>query len=116
MSHLDPWYDLRSKIVEALIEDLVGTAAETTLNEDPLDRFVMGILYPRSDDDLDDVPDLPESAEGAGADAVVDPAVALSHRQYPSSIGCTFAVEILETQEIAIQARAVRFEETVDSG
>lgn len=112
MSDLDPWYDLRTRIVDSLIADLVGTAGETVLEEDPLDRFVMGILFPRTGDDLDDVPDVPESADGAGSDAVVDPAVAQSHRQYPSSIGCTFAVDVSETPEISIDAVAARFVET----
>ncbi|MDR6119722.1 hypothetical protein QE370_002906 [Aeromicrobium sp. SORGH_AS981] len=114
MSSLDPWYHLRQLVVDALSDDLIGSPDEETLEEEPLDRFVMGILYPRSSDDLDDVPDLPESAAGASSDAVVDPAVAQSHRQYPSSMGMSFAVVPAETAELVVRARAARFVETDD--
>lgn len=114
MNSLDPWYHLRQLVVDALSEDLVGSPDEETLEEDPLDRFVMGILYPRSSDDLDDVPDLPESAAGASSDAVVDPAVAQSHRQYPSSMGMSFAVVPTETPELVVRTAAARFVESED--
>lgn len=109
--NLDPWYDLRSRLVDALVADLVGGPDDVTLDESPLDRFVMGILHPQSSMGMDAVAEVPDAADGKGADDVYDPAVALSRRQYPSSMGLTVAVDPSGTPDITIDVSAVLYGE-----
>lgn len=110
-STLDPWYGLRGRLVDALVADLVGGPDDVVLEEAPLDRFVMGILHPQSAGTMESEADAPEAASGTGPDAVYDPAVALSRRQYPSSMGLTVAVDPVDTPELEIDVEARRYRE-----
>ncbi|MTB89045.1 helicase [Aeromicrobium senzhongii] len=112
MSKLDPWYDLRARLVDALVADLVGGPDDVVLEEAPLDRFVMGILHPQSVGTMEVEADTPETASGTGPDAVYDPAVALARRQYPSSMGLTVALDPRETPELEIDVVASRYGES----
>ncbi|WP_420814498.1 helicase [Kineococcus vitellinus] len=114
MTELDPWYEARAQMVAALEADLLGDASQTTLNEAPLDRYLMGILRPQPVAGASEtVPeDEDERAEDgvSGADAAFDPAVALTRVRYPSSMGLTFAVDAAVTPHVEVAVRAARFE------
>ncbi|WP_309222094.1 helicase-related protein [Aeromicrobium sp. S22] len=114
--NLDPWYDLRGRLVDALVADLVGGPDDDVLDEAPLDRFVMGILHPQAAGSMEAEPDVPDAADGNGTDNTYDPAVALSRRQYPSSMGLTVAVDTAATPEMSIDVSAVLYGEDDESG
>lgn len=110
MSRFAHAYDTRDLIVRRLEEDLLGGPDEDALNEPPLSRFVVGILYPEmlertgahegndhSSDGVaasieDDVENDVEAEVGDSSDSVSDPAVAMSRVRYPRSMGMTVAV------------------------
>jgi len=50
----------------------------------------------------------------AGSDAPFDPAVALSRRQFPSSIGLTFAVDPVATPRVTVRVAAARYVDESD--
>src|SRR5690606_1251011 len=75
-SILEDQYAFRDQMVEALERDLIGPVQEQeVLDENPLDRYLMGVLYPtpkeHPDAEVDDSEqedpevDEPEAAEGA---------------------------------------------------
>src|SRR5690625_1532266 len=105
MVNLDPWYEARELMTEALEKDLLGPEEGEVLDEAPLSRFAVGILYPQSGTAtektrdrldavtvVDDVDPLGSTDVEVAGDATFDPAVALSHVRFPSSMGLTFAV------------------------
>ena len=49
MSGLEQAYETRELVLERLSEDLLGGPADARLTEEPLSRFVMGVLYPDVD-------------------------------------------------------------------
>ncbi|WP_432492714.1 helicase-related protein [Kineococcus auxinigenes] len=109
MSRLDPWYEARAEVVRALEADLLGGPEDELLTEAPLDRFIVGILRPRSAGEVSaEEQDTPEDGVG-GADAVFDPAVALTRTRYPSSMGLTFAVDVRETASVTVSVDAARY-------
>ncbi len=115
MADLDPWYEFRRQVVNALAADLIGGPADATLTEPPLDRFAVGILHPQSGERLDEAFDEEESADAQGVgDAAWDPAVALARMRYPSTAGLTFAVEIGRTAEVVATVTGARYREVQD--
>src|ERR1700743_2302460 len=46
MSTLAPWYEGGPRMVEAGVADLYGNAEHDLLDEEPLERFIVGILHP----------------------------------------------------------------------
>src|SRR5450631_3299196 len=102
MAKLDPWYEARALMRQALEDDLMGSGKDSEIDEAPLDRFIVGVLHPQNAGDLSAEEDKPESAGSVAVDAVFDPAVALSRVQYPSSLGLTFAVVPSETSVIHV--------------
>lgn len=123
MSELEQAYDTREFMLQRLSEDLLGGAADVHLNEAPLSRFVMGVLYPDVDADTpvqasieDDVEnDLEAEAGGDAPDNLVDPAVAMSRVRYPRSMGITIALEHTVEASLEISIAATRYEETGDN-
>ena len=113
MPDLTPWYEFRQQMVDLLEADLMGGVDDLELTEPPLDRFVLGILHPRESGVVDDADSETESGDdsGSGADAVFDPAVALSHMRYPSSMGMTFAVDVGMTPTVLVETSAARYRE-----
>jgi hypothetical protein len=122
MTVLDPWYEARRLMCEALEEDLLGPEDEPALKERPLSRFAIGILYPQSGsavgDDLADGGAVVDDEDPLGAtdvevaapgDVSFDPAVALAHVRYPSSLGLTFAVAADATDEVVVDVTADRY-------
>lgn len=110
-SRFGPWYLARDAMRRALESDLMGGAADQLLDERPLDRFIVGVLHPReaSSSFTEEELDLPESGDSGGPDAVFDPAVALSHVRFPSSMGLTFAVDVRDTRTVRVGVDATRY-------
>jgi hypothetical protein len=109
MSALDAYYELRAKMLERLERDLVGPAdIEETISDFPLEKYISGILYPRSADPIDPAQDH-DVAEGDDEATYADPPVALANEKYPSSAGMTFAVELARAEEITVTVSAARY-------
>lgn len=101
---LTPWYEARDEITERLRLDLIGEAGTHDLiQEAPLSRFVVGILYPVSD-----APPQPEDAnveDQGGDDGEVDETpVPLAKTMRPSSMGFTFYVRVGEPLRVSFRA------------
>ena len=113
MSHLDTWYDARDHMVDALIADLHGSAEDVELSEEPLERFIVGILYPSSGNAaanmIETANATPEDGSGTEVDAEFDPGISLSHLRYPSTMGVTFGMTE-STRELHIAVEAARYE------
>ena len=118
MADLNRWYTFRQQMVDVLAADLMGGPQDAELDEPPLDRFVLGILHPQQGPSMEEVDTEVDSADaGAGAtDAVFDPAVAMSHMRYPSSMGMTFAVDVALTDTVLVEVSAARYVHEKDDG
>ncbi|WP_346536249.1 helicase-related protein [Micromonospora sp. DPT] len=111
---LNPWYRARNEVRQALERDLQGGPEEPVLSEPPLDRFIVGILHPRDNEQeqVHEAQDDSEDAAAIGDEAVFDPAVALSRVRRPSSMGLTFAIAPAETPVLTIVVNAARYVES----
>ncbi|MCA2206678.1 helicase-related protein [Nocardia rosealba] len=114
---LSPWYEARDSLVDSLEEELMGPRKLEPLLEPPLNRIIVGVLYPRVESQADDYKaGLAEDAAGeAGStadDAATEVAVSLSHAHKPSSVGLTFTVDPAITPRIAIHASARKYAES----
>ncbi|MDI9927395.1 helicase-related protein [Rhodococcus sp. IEGM 1341] len=111
---LDEMYGFRSEMVEDLRRDLLGPAGgdEEVLEEAPLDRYVVGVLWPL-DDALQDEPE-PDSAEPDTVDGASDSPVAQSLMRYPSSMGLTFTVDSTLVHEVHFDISAAQYEPSED--
>ncbi|WP_167051354.1 helicase-related protein [Salinibacterium sp. ZJ77] len=111
MTQLDPWYEARTAMVDALVADLHGTDEDETIDEAPLDRYIVGILHPRSTPGEDGAPvfadEVPED-ESPALEGDSDPGVSFAHLRYPSSIGLTFGATS-STPRVAITVEATRY-------
>jgi hypothetical protein len=112
MTDLNPWYQARELMVDALITDLHGSEADELLTESPLRRFLVGILHPRSGEavEVHRIGDDENEDAGTAPDADFDPGVSFSHMRYPSTMGLTVGVEH-RTTGIHIRVAADRYEE-----
>jgi hypothetical protein len=111
MAGLDAFYRAREHMVDALRAELMGSAADDVIYERPLDRFIVGVLYPQdrgttiedavvTDGETAIAQDSPQETD--------DPPVALSHTRRPSSCGMTVSVPSQAT-EITIDVSAARY-------
>lgn len=107
---LDAMYSFRGEMVEDLRRDVLGPAGgdEEILEEAPLDRYVVGVLWPL-DDELQEAPE-PDSAEPDTVDGESDSPVAQSLMRYPSSMGLTFTVDSALASEVHFDVSAARYE------
>jgi hypothetical protein len=102
-------YDFRSKLMEELTKDLLGpAAAEEEINDRPLDRYIVGILYPQTDDAIDDK-DVDSTEEDGETPS--DPPVAMANVRYPSSMGFTFGVDINTAKKVELAISCARYEQ-----
>jgi|JI10StandDraft_1071094.scaffolds.fasta_scaffold02562_11 hypothetical protein len=123
MSGLGPAYDTRALVLQRLSEDLLGGPQDTTLNEAPLSRFVMGVLFPEVEADApvqmsieEDVEnDVEAEAGGDAPDNVVDPAVSMSRVRYPRSMGLTVALDHTPDASLEVLVTATRYESVGDT-
>jgi hypothetical protein len=110
MTQLDDCYSFRDEVVDRLERDLFGPeSVEETLLDFPLERYIVGVLYPRTADEIDPAQD--DEAEGEGEDETTfaDPPVALANARNPSSAGMTFAVDLTRARSITVTASAAMY-------
>lgn len=114
MTALDPWYAARDLMVQALVADLHGTVDDVRIGESPLQRFIVGILHPRSLTLTEpagetEVGDDADQDAGTEVDADFDPGVSFAHMRKPSTIGLTAGV--LDTvASLTVDVAADRYE------
>ena len=108
---LDSYYDFRERLTKELIRDLRGPASPTEeINDRPLDRYIIGILYPQTGEPIDG--DKDEDQIDEGAETPADPPVAMANLRYPSSMGMTFGVNVNVAKEIQLSILSARYEES----
>jgi hypothetical protein len=109
VSRLDPYYEFRAEMLERLSRDLVGPGdPDETISDFPLEQYICGILYPRSEDRFDPAQDH-DVVEGEDEATYADPPVALANEKYPCSAGMTFAVDLSKAKEITVTASAALY-------
>jgi hypothetical protein len=109
MSVLDPFYEFREQMVERLNRDLIGPGSiDETIDDLPMEKYICGILYPRSEDPIDPAQD-DDAGESDDESTFADPPVALANEKYPSSAGMTFAVDLARTREVVVTASAAMY-------
>lgn len=110
---LDEYYAFRASLVDGLERDLMGpSAADETITDPPITRYITGILFPQDADTVDpsEDADLDDATDVGGEDTGEwDPAVAMSYVRYPSSLGLTFAVDAATCQSILIDVEGARY-------
>ena len=110
MPDLNTKYAFRSEMVDRLVEDLYGPSApDEILSERPLERYVTGVLWPATDDTLDDAPDEPESAAVEAGDSAEDSPVANARLTYPTSLGLTVSVDLARATAIRVIPQAAQY-------
>lgn len=122
MSPLDPWYEARKRMVDAVIADLYGTSEDELIDEEPLERFIVGILHPRTSEGtaapVEVADEDPDSEGGTAPDADFDPGVSFAHLRYPSTMGLTFGMTA-DASAFEVEVVADRYEpleKEVDGG
>ncbi|HPU13429.1 MAG TPA: helicase-related protein [Aeromicrobium sp.] len=113
MTSLDPWYSARDLMVDALIADLHGTEDDVRIGEYPLDRFIVGIIYPRSltsseTQNSQNLGDDSENDTGTEVDADFDPGVSFAHMRKPSTIGLTAGITA-SSSSLLVEVSADRY-------
>ncbi|MFF0903447.1 UNVERIFIED_CONTAM: helicase-related protein [Kocuria sp. CPCC 205316] len=93
--------------------DLYGSADDELLTEDPLERYIVGILHPRTSDGaqatVEVADETPDDEAGAAPDADYDPGVSFANLRYPSTMGMTFGLT-KSTAQIAVEIEVDRYE------
>jgi hypothetical protein len=118
-------YDFRDGMVRELERDLVGPKntdddAQEVITELPLDRYVVGVLWP-SDEDVQEAPD-PDSDDSGESEGDDDTPVSQALMRYPSSMGVTFTVDLNLITEIRVELHVAQYipsdakAEVTDSG
>lgn len=109
---LKPYYDFREEVVGSLTRDLIGPPNEIGLEhiieDDPINQYIVGVLYPQSGT-LDPRLDI-DLAEDGDAESLPDPPVSLANVKYPSSLGLTFAVDSQRCRSITLDCSAARYQ------
>jgi hypothetical protein len=109
MTDLDPYYAFRDEVLGRLERDLVGPGEPAeTIDDFPLEKYICGILYPRSEDLFDPGQD-DDSGDDEDDATYADPPVALANEKNPSSAGMTFAVDLAFATEIVVTATAALY-------
>ncbi len=99
-------------MVDAVVADLHGSSDDAVLLEEPLERFVVGILYPQASDGgaaVEVADEAPEGEAGTAPDADYDPGVSFAHLRYPSTMGLTCGVTA-STERLVVEIEADRYE------
>lgn len=112
-------YQTREFVVQRLREDLLGGESDAMITEDPLSRFVVGILYPgrasaegltQQGIDADSLDTTQDGDAGASVtDGPDDPVVALAAVRHPRTMGMTFAVDLDRGSHVAVSLEASRY-------
>ncbi|WP_067571583.1 helicase-related protein [Nocardia acidivorans] len=114
-SKLAEQYRFRREMVEELARDVVGpdTDEPETLDEAPLDRYVVGVLWP-IDEALQEVGE--PDGESDQDDVIEDTPVSQARMRYPSSMGLTLSVRISVKSTILLAVRVARYIQLDDGG
>ena len=123
MSETAAFYAARDFMVQALRDELIGSANDAVVTETPMNRFVTGILFPQEPprkptEEADEAGSGPEADrqnpdsddEGTDTFEAVDTPVSLSHVRYPSAFGMSFSVGEATT-ELSVHVAAARYED-----
>ncbi|WP_031168356.1 helicase-related protein [Streptosporangium roseum] len=107
-------YEFRRELVRQIELDLVGPTErdnDETINDRPITKYAAGILFPQSEDSIEEESSIEEGVEGrrADLDTSPDPAVTMANVRYPSSMGMTFAVDTTVTDVIIVTIEAARY-------
>ena len=110
-------YAFRDALVEYVRRDLIGPQEPAeVLNDPPVTTFIVGVLYPRSDETVADATEELESEDGLAEDSAGDPPVASSNRRFPTTMGITFAVDPSVSSTIQIEVQAARYQPLLTEG
>lgn len=108
MAGYHDYYECRRDLVEEIIADLRGpTAADEVISDDPLTRYIVGVLYPQRSGTVDAAFDT--GVDDEDDEQPADPPVAMANVKYPSSMGMTFAVDTVAAATIRVEVRAARY-------
>lgn len=119
MTTIEDFYIARQQMVDALRSELIGTAEDAVITEDPYSRFVTGILFPKQGQSgagvgavEADTPATdrmaPDGDEVADEFEVADAPVSLSHVRYPSACGLSFTIPAT-TDALTVRVEAARY-------
>jgi hypothetical protein len=106
----DKHYMFRDELAARLERDLIGPSSpEEVITDPPITKYAAGILFPQSDDNVDDdnAPDL--ELENRHPTDAPDPAVTMANVRYPSSMGMTFSVDTTAADSIVVEVEAARY-------
>ena len=117
---LEEKYRFREQLVDALAADLVGPGGgvDEVISEPPLNRYIVGALWPRPADvnmAISTAQQRASEPEGAESDTESDEGspVAQARMRFPSSMGMTFSVRG-SVSEIVITPTAGRYEQQMN--
>ncbi|GII52787.1 DNA helicase [Planotetraspora thailandica] len=107
-------YEFRRELVRQVELDLVGPTDldnNEIITDRPITKYAAGILFPQSEDSIEEETSTEEGVEGrhADRDSSPDPAVTMANVRYPSSIGMTFAVDSTVTDVIIVTIEAASY-------
>ena len=112
---LDSYYDFRERLTKELVKDLRGPASPSEeIDDRPMDRYIVGILYPQTGEPIDGDKDEDQTDEDAETPA--DPPVAMANLRYPSSMGMTFGVDVKVAKEVELSILCARYEQSDSAG
>lgn len=112
-------YGFRNELVRELQRDLVGPRnsggdAREVITELPLDRYVVGVLWPAGDD-MQEVLD-PDSDDTADSEGDDDTPVSQALMRYPSSMGITFTVDLKLVEAITVDLHVAQYVPSEEDG
>jgi hypothetical protein len=110
MTQLDDHYAFREAMVKRLEADLLGPGdgEEEILDEEPLDRYIVGVLWPSSEEAQAETPEEPSDAQ-PDPDTADDAPVSQARMRYPTSAGITFSVDTRATSSVSVECSAARY-------
>lgn len=104
-------YEFRDTVVERLVEDVYGPSDENeVLEERPLSRYIVGILWPESSTDTSvEIVSEPDSESSENGESANDSPVAGALITSPVSAGITFTVDTNLCSIVKLAATAGRY-------
>src|SRR5262249_53540317 len=104
-----PFYWFRESLVDAVERDLAGPSdIFETISDPPLTKYIIGILYPQSEDETRAEQD-DDLADDDSEEFAPDPAIAMANVRFPSSMGLTFAVDTSVAPAISVLVSAAQY-------
>lgn len=116
---LNTKYEFRDGMVRELERDLVGPRntdedANEVITELPLDRYVVGVLWPAGED-VQEAPD-PDSGDSGDSEGDEDTPVSQALMRYPSSMGITLTVDLNLAREIQVELHVAQYMPSEEKG